>query len=114
MQDARDNVVKATQELNQALKDSIQQFRKASEEAINANEIKIAEFKVKIAKEKKEFKAKDERRLAELEEQNNNMKKELEEFKEDQRENWNSFRLKFKHNMDEFGEAMRDFWVGRR
>ena len=58
VQGAKDQVVEATKELNQALNDSIQQFRKESEEKIITHEKIIAEFKAKIAKEKEETKEK--------------------------------------------------------
>ncbi len=111
VQNAQDKVVEAQQALNQAIKDSIRQFRKESEERISANEKSIAEFKVRIGNEKKENRARYEKKLAELEQQNRDMRKNLEEFREDRKENWDSFRLKFKHDMSEFGKAMKDFWT---
>jgi septal ring factor EnvC (AmiA/AmiB activator) len=110
LQTAKDNVVVAKHELNQAMKDSILQFRKESEDKIRTNETAIAGFKVKISKEKKENRARFEKKLARIEQQNNEMKQRLAEFNEDQRENWKSFEFKFKYDMDEFGRAMKDFW----
>jgi len=114
VQDANNKVVIANQELNQAIKDSVQQFKKESEEQIIANEKSIAEFKAKIAKEKKENRALYQKRLAELEQQNSDMKKRLEEFREDGKENWISFRNKFNHDMEEIGKSFHDFWVKNR
>jgi predicted transcriptional regulator len=114
VQDAQDKVVVAKQELNQAIKDSIQQFRKESEVKIIANEKSIAEFKARIAKEKKENRVQYEKRLAELEQQNRDMKKRLEDFREDGKENWASFRNKFNHDMEEMGKSFHDFWAGNK
>jgi len=111
LQAAKDNVVLAKHELDQAMKDSIRQFRKESEDKIRTNETAIAEFKVKIAKEKNGNRARLEKKLTGIEQQNNKMKQRLAEFNEDQRENWKSFEFKFKYDMDEFGRAMKDFWT---
>lgn len=111
VQEAKDKVIEAKQELNQTIKDSIQQFKKESQEQINANEKSIAEFKVKIAKERKENRAEYERQLTLLEQKNNQMKKDLEEFREDQKDKWDAFRFKFKHDMAELGKAFKNFTV---
>jgi len=49
-----------------------------------------------------------------LEQQNKDMRMRLQEFNEDQKENWASFREKFKHDMKQFGTAMKDFWGGKK
>ena len=109
---ANQKVEVANQELNQALQDSIRQFRTASEENLNANEKSIAEFRVKISKEKPGSRARDEKRLVELEQQNITMRKELDEFNDVQRDKWDSFRMRFKNDMDNHARAMKDFWTG--
>ena len=114
LQAASEKVETANKELNQAMKDSIQQFRKESEEKLNANEKSIAEFKVKISKEKQENRARYERKLADLELQNREMRKNLEEFNDAQRDKWESFRDRFKHDMDAHARTIRDFWTGGR
>ena len=114
VQDAQNKVVEAQLNLDQALKDSIQQFKKESEDQIVANDKSIAEFKAKIDREKVELRARDERRLAELERQNVIMKQRLEEFREDSKENWVTFRDKFNHDMKQMGTAFHDFWAGKK
>ena len=114
VREAQDKVVLANQELDQALKDSIQQFRKESEAELASNEKSIAEFKVKIAKERKENRAMYEKRMAELDQQNREMRRNLEEFNDVQRDKWESFRIRFKHDMDEHATAMKNFWTGSR
>ena len=111
VQDTKDKVVVAQQELDQAIKDSIQQFRKEEAERISSNEKSIAEFKAKIAKENQETRTKNEQKLAELEQQNRDMKTRLEQFKEDTKANWDAFRFKFKHDMDNLGSAFKAFVV---
>ena len=83
LQDARENVVEANNELSLALNDSIQQFKKESKEKISSYEKTIAEFKIKIANAKKENKAQYEKKLAWLEQKNSDMKKKLEDYKDE-------------------------------
>ena len=110
VENAQEQVVEAKQELNQAIKDSIQQFRMESEEKIRDNEKDIAEFNAKIAKQKKEDRARYEQKLADLQKQNREMKKQLENFREESKDNWDAFRFKFKNDMDDLGKAMKGFW----
>jgi predicted phage tail protein len=114
VQNAQDKVVVANQELNQVIKDSIQQFRKESEDRIAENEKSIAEFRAKIAKENKENRTINEQKLAVLEQQNRDMKTRLEGFRDDSKDKWDDFRFKFKHDMDNLGQAFKAFVVKRK
>lgn len=111
VQDAKDNVDVANQELNQVLIDSIQQFKMESDEKINNNEKKIAEFKARIAQEKKENRANYEKKLAELEQKNSDMKMKLAGYNEKSQEKWTAFKIEFNHDMDELGQAFKDLTV---
>jgi len=111
VENAQDKVIEANQELSQALKDSIQQFKTESELKISANEKSIAEFKAKIKNEKKENKAAYEKKLAELEQKNSDLKKKLDEFKDDSKANWKTFKTEFSNDMNELGQALKDFTV---
>jgi hypothetical protein len=111
VQDAKDNVAAAKQELIQARIDSIKQFKKESAEEISHFEKSLAEFKAGIANQKKENKALYENKLAELEQQKSDLKRKLEEYNEDKIDQWNSFRAEFSHDMDELGKAFSDFTV---
>jgi len=111
LQDAKENVVEANKELNLALNDSIQQFKKESHEKISSYEKTIAEFKIKIANAKKENKAQYEKKLAWLEQKNSDMKKKLEDYKDEGQDKWTSFKNEFNHDMDELGEALKDLTV---
>ena len=111
---AQANMDLAQQELDLAIKDSIQQFKKESEEKIAKYDHDIVAFKEKIAKENYENRARDERKLAELEQQNNEMKQRLADFNEGRRDQWGSFRAKFNHDMEEHDKAFRNFWGIRK
>jgi predicted RNase H-like nuclease (RuvC/YqgF family) len=62
---------------------------------ITAQEERIAEFKARIAKEKKENKDDYETMLVELEKKNSELKKKLAEFKDDGHYKWVSFKTEF-------------------
>jgi len=111
VQDAKDNVVIAKQELNQALADSIQQFKKESAEKISRQESSIADFRARIAKEKKANRAKYEKKLAELEQKNSDLKKKLDDYKDEGQDKWTSFKTEFTHDMDGLGNALKSFTV---
>ena len=111
VQDAEEQVVVANQELNQALNDSIQLFKKESGEIIFSYEKSIAEIKAKLENEKGENIIALEKKLAVLEQKSVNLKMKLEEYKEEGRDNWDSFKSEFNHDMEELGEAFKDLTV---
>ena len=108
VENARNKVIEAELGLNQALKDSIQQYKKESEEKISYYEKSIAEFKAKIANRKKEDKAIYEKKLAMLEQKNTELKKILSDYKDEGQDKWTSFKNEFNHDMDELGKAFKD------
>ena len=105
---AQDKVAEAKEELNQVIKDSILQFKKESDAKIEAHEKSIAEFKTRIANEKKENKAKYEKRLAELELKNTDMKKRLDEYQAKGKEDWETFKDEFTKDMEALNESFRE------
>ena len=111
VQDAEDKVKEARLELDQAVKDSIIQFKKDTEEKISAQEMIIADFKAKLVKEKKANKAIYEKKLAELEQKNSEMKSKLEEYKEEEQDKWSTFKDDFNHDMEELGKALKNFSI---
>lgn len=69
------------------------------------NKKTIADFKLKIANERKEVKAKNEQKLAELEARNNQMEKTLLDYKEEGENKWVDFKIKFNRDLDDLGKA---------
>jgi hypothetical protein len=108
VQDAQKNLENANQALNQAIKDSIQQFKKESQAIIILNDQKIAEFKAKISKQKKENREKYEKTLAELERKNAAMKQKLDNYKDEEINAWQSFKREVNYDMKELGDAIND------
>lgn len=109
---AKNEAFKAQQDLNKAVQDSIsdyQQFKKEQEEKLIAHDKSIAEFKAKIAKEKKANRATYEKELARIEKKNSDAKKKLAGFKKSSKEEWESFKTEFSHDMDELVKALKNF-----
>ena len=77
-------MTESNQELNQALKDSIQQFRTESVERASNNGKNIAEFRARIAKQKKKNRAQYEKKLAGLEKRNSDIKMKLADHKDEE------------------------------
>jgi uncharacterized protein len=112
LQDAKEKVIENQTVLNKAEQDTTseyQKFRKEAEEKIAIHEKSIAEFKARIASDKKENQEKYEKRLAELEQQNSDMKKTLEDYKESGINKWDDFKTKFNHDMENLGNAFKAF-----
>ncbi|MGD0709613.1 MAG: hypothetical protein ABR968_00380 [Bacteroidales bacterium] len=107
--DAKDKVEIANQELSQAIKDSIQQFKNESEDKINANAKSLADFKARIANEKADIKIKYEKKLADLDQKNSDLRKKLDDYKEEGKEKWEAFKADFSNNMEELSKSLKDF-----
>ena len=82
-----------------------------AEEKINSYEKIIVEFKARIVKETKEDIAKYENTLAELEQKASDIKKKVHEYKEEGKDKWDAYNLKFNHDLDELGKALKNFTV---
>jgi len=108
---AQENVDKANLELDQAVKDSIQQFRTTSEVKITKYEKGIAEFKTRIAKEKIENRAQYEKTLAKLEKRNNELKMKLANYKYEEQAKWEVFKADYNRDMDELGKSFDDLTI---
>ena len=92
--DAQNEADKAQNELNETRQDSINDylaFKKESQEKINAQEKSIAEFKARIANEKRENKVIYEKKIALLEKKNSDMKKKLDDYKGEGKDQWTAF-----------------------
>lgn len=108
---AQEKVDQANLELNQAVKDSIQQFRTASELKISNYEKGIAEFKARIANERKENRSLYEKKLAELEKRNSELKSKLADYKYEEQAKWEIFKADYNRDMDELGKSFDDLTV---
>ena len=112
VENAQTNVEDAKKDLslaNQEYLAEIENYRKEESGKILLNEQSIADFKVRVAKEKKEVKADYEKQIAELEQKNSDMKKRLDEYKAESKEQWATFKTEFGAEMNNLGKAFKDF-----
>ena len=110
--DAKNAVLDARSELNQAYQDSIteyQQFKIEAENRISANEKSIEELRVKIISANDENKVLYQTKLAELQKRNYELQIKLAEYNADETDKWKEFKNEFKNDMDELGKAFSDF-----
>ena len=111
VEEARANLAKANQNLEQARKDSATdylKFKEASEAKISSNELKISAIKAEMTKEKKEIRAKYEKQLSELEEKNTKLKEKMQEYSEAGKNKWEDFKLSFNKELDELGISISE------
>nr|MBK9652295.1 hypothetical protein [Bacteroidota bacterium] len=109
---AQENVTEAEQDLNKANEEltlEVAKFQAESDSQIIANENAIAEINASIANEKQKVKEKLKKRNAELEAKNKEMKNKLSGYKADSKDNLEAFRVELKHDMNELGQALKDF-----
>mgnify|MGYP003530308073 FL=1 len=71
----------------------------------------IADFKSRIANEKKAVKDEYNKKIAELEQKNADTQKKLNEYKADSKEKWEMFKSEFNRDMDELGTALSNLTV---
>ena len=112
VENAQTNVAEAKKDLevaNQEYLAEIENYRKETQVTITANDQSIAEFKARVATEKKAVKADYEKQIAELEKKNTDMKKRLEDYKADSKEQWAQFKTEFGADMNNLGKAFKDF-----
>jgi len=108
LSDAKEEVIVAKTELQQALNDSILSFEVESEKAINRTDKEIIELKAKIANGKAKNKADYEKQIAELEQKNMDLKRRLFEYTPEDQNNWDTFKVEFNRDMKVLGEALKD------
>jgi F0F1-type ATP synthase membrane subunit b/b' len=112
VENAVDNVNQANIDLAKATEDynnDVANYKREEAAKIAANDVSIAEFKVRIANEKKDAKAKYLKEIADLEQKNSDMKKQIDDYKADSKENWATFKEKFSRDMDDLGKAFKNF-----
>ena len=114
VEDAQKNVIEANKDLNEANEEylaEIESYRKVAEDKIAANDRIIADFNSRIEQEKQDVKADYKKKIVLLEQRNSDIKKKLDDFKADGKEKWESFKAEFNRDMDELGNAFKDFIV---
>jgi F0F1-type ATP synthase membrane subunit b/b' len=112
--DAQEDVTEAKEDLAEAKDEyleDVENYRKETSYRIDANNQSIAEFRARIANEKKVAKADYEEKVLKLEQKNTDIKKRLDDYKVEGKDNWQTFKLEFNRDMDELGKALKDLTV---
>jgi hypothetical protein len=89
-----------------------EQFRNEQSARIASNEKEIADYRVRIQKDKAEVRAKKEQRLAELERENNELRVKIDTYKDNDHNNWHQFKSEFKQSMDHLGQGFKELFDG--
>lgn len=114
VENAQDNVTEANEDLDKANQEylaDIENYKSETAVKIATNDKAIADFNARIEKEKKEARGDYKKRIEKLEQKNSDLKKKLADYKEEGKEKWQIFKTEFSHDMDELGDAFRDFTV---
>lgn len=112
IENAEGNVEDAQAKLDQARKDSADEYEKSKADwtvRIAKNDQMIADYKIKVAKENKAQREKDEARLAELEKRNEAMKANMNEYKHGKENYWADFKAGFIKMTNDFDQDMTEF-----
>ena len=88
-----------------------QKFKKEAGDKIRSNEKRIVNLKTKIAKIHSREKAEYQKNLRVLEQKNTRLKSKLTNYKQREQDKWISFKREFDHDVDEIGDALRNFTV---
>jgi nitrate/nitrite-specific signal transduction histidine kinase len=109
-ENVNDANVKLEEEKKQLLED-METYKKEKEAEIAANEQSIQEFNTRIANQKTEARIEYKKTIDELNRKNSDLKKRIADFKTDSKSNWDSFKTEFGRDMDELGNAFKEFTV---
>lgn len=102
---------KALDKANEEYTADIEKYRVENAAKVAANDKALAEFKIRIASEKKETREAYLKKIAELEKKDSDLKKRLADYKATGKDNWQIFKTEFSHDMDELGKAFKDLTV---
>lgn len=118
VQEAKQDLKEAQNDLNteaykQAKAEEWAAFKIETENKIASNETRIAELKKANQKTGKTFDAIYEKRIDALEQKNKDLKSRINVYDKN-RTDWDSFKREWNHDMDELGQALKDFTVNNK
>mgnify|MGYP007006686709 FL=1 len=111
---AEDKSIKADEDFNIAKEEylaDVENFKKEITAKIDANNQMIADFKVKAATSKKDAQVYYQEQIAILEQKNIAMKQKLDAYEVSGKDNWETFKAEFSRDMNDLGEAFRNFTI---
>ena len=114
VENAKEKSIKADEDFNIAIEEylaDVENFRIETAAKIEANKQMIADFNLKIASAKKDAKAYYVEQIAVLEQKNIAMKEKLDAYEVSGKDNWETFKTEFSRDMDDLGEALKNFTI---
>ena len=96
---------------NEEYLEEIETYRLQAAARFTDNEKNIDEFNQRIEAKKKDVTEAYKIKVAELNKKNSDLKKKIADYKSTSKENWESFKTEFNHDLDQLGEALKDFTV---
>ena len=111
VEDAQSDVDQANRDLEDSKEHlwEVENYKAQHAAQIEENERSIAEFNARIDSQKKEAREDYKKKIAELERKNTDMKKRMNDFNSNNKEGWERFKAEFTHDMEQLGDAFRDF-----
>jgi hypothetical protein len=113
VEDAKENVIEANQDLKEAealYEKEWQQFKSEAELKIDANQKSIDELKAEIKTASSKFKAKYEKEVLALEQKNAELRKSINEYKYEGKDKWEEYKREFNNNMNAIANGIKDFF----
>ncbi len=114
LDNAKENATEAQEELDiaqKAYEADVKLFKLEISEKIAANEEEIAIINYKIQNSNVFEKAEYEKQILVLEQKNKNLEKKMDEYKSENKKDWDAFKVKFTSDMEELGQALKNFTV---
>ena len=109
LENAQENLDDATQNLQQAVLDSTNEYTRYKSEAqakLTANELKIAELKATLKTDKAEMRVKYEKQLLAIEKKNQDLKTSIANYQENDKNKWEKFKEAFNRDLDSLGTSI--------
>lgn len=120
VQKAEEQVDQANKELEQAKKD-LEEYRADSARymeiaarQIAANQQRIAQLREELSKPGKKAQETISEQIDELEKRNNEIREKVAAYRYVRKEQWESFKKELDHDINELGDALRDFTIDNR
>jgi|GEM_PF-1326618 hypothetical protein len=111
LEDARENVDAANEELNAAevaYQEDVAMYRRLSNERITANGQRIADFNARIAKDKLITTEEYKKDMADLNQKNSDLQKKIDGYELSTQDKWETFKMEFSREMDEINAKIED------
>jgi len=114
VENAENKVIVANKDLddaNKAYLADVENYRLETAKTIAENEKSAADFKARVAKDKKAVRDDYYKKIAKLEQKNTDMKKSLDDYKAESKEKWETFKAEFSNEMRDLSKSFKDLTV---